>query len=300
MTGVRSAQSKGGKKLRWGILGTGGIARNFAKALVTSKAGRLEAVGSRTTAQSAKFGDEFAVPRRYGSYEALLADADIDAVYISLPNHLHALWTLRVAEMGKHILCEKPLATNLGEAMTAVEAARYHDVFLMEAFMYRCHPQTARLVQLIREKAIGEVRVIQSAFSFNMRGPHYENIRQQNAAAGGGIMDVGCYCASMSRLIAGAALGKDFADLVQVKGAGHVGEGSRVDEWASATLRFPGDIVAEVSCGIQVNIDSTLRIWGSEGHIIMPNPCQVSISCDTKVPESRITRCSSKLKGKSN
>lgn len=260
------------QKLRWGILGTGGIARTFAKNLAASTTGQLWAVGSRSEASANAFGDAFAVPRRYSSYEALLADPDVDAVYISLPNHLHALWTIRCAEAGKHILCEKPLATNFAEAMTAVEAARYHDVFLMEAFMYRCHPQTAKLVELIRQGVIGEVRVIQAHFSFNMRGPHYENIRQQNAAAGGGIMDVGCYCASMARLVAGAATGQDFADPIVVKGCGHIGAGSRVDEWATAVLKFPGEIVANLTTGIQVAVDSTLRIWGSEGHIIVPNP----------------------------
>ena len=216
MTGSDPSPNGQGK-LAWGILGTGGIARTFARALATSNTGALLAVGSRTADSAERFGAEFAIPRRYASYEALLADPDVQAVYISLPNHLHALWTIRCAEAGKHILCEKPLATNYGEAMTAVEAARQHDVFLMEAFMYRCHPQTARLVELLREKVIGDVRVIQAHFSFNMHGPRHENIRQQNAAAGGGIMDVGCYCASMARLVAGAALGQPFADPLQVK-----------------------------------------------------------------------------------
>jgi predicted dehydrogenase/aryl-alcohol dehydrogenase-like predicted oxidoreductase len=258
-------------KLAWGILGTGGIARTFAKGVSASQTGMLLGVGSRTMASATQFADEFAIPRRYDSYEALLADPDITAVYIALPNHLHALWAIRCAEAGKHILCEKPLATNLAEAMTAIEAARYHDVFFMEAFMYRCHPQTARLAELVRAKAIGDLRVIQAHFSFNMHGPR-ENIRQQNPAAGGGIMDVGCYCTSIARLLAGAALGQPFADPIEVKGCGHIGEGSHVDEWATAALRFPGDIVANLTCGIQVAVDSALRLWGSEGHIVVPVP----------------------------
>ena len=257
--------------LRWGILGAGGIAKTFAKALRSSETGELLAIGSRNQEKADRFGNEFDIPRRYSSYEALLADPDVQAVYIALPNHLHALWTIRCAEARKHILCEKPLATNYAEAMTAIEAARYHDVFLMEAFMYRCHPQTARLVQLIREGAIGDVRLIQAHFSFNMQGPR-DNIRQQNAAAGGGIMDVGCYCASMARLVAGAATGKPVAEPTEVEGLAHVGEGSRVDEWATAALGFPGDILANLVCGIQLSVDPALRIWGSEGHIIVPNP----------------------------
>jgi len=259
-------------RLRWGILGTGGIARAFAKAVPRSQTGELLAVGSRAIESANKFADEHAIPRRYGGYEGLLADPDVDAVYIALPNHLHALWIIRCAEAGKHILCEKPLTTNASEAMTAIEAARRHDVFLMEAFMYRCHPQTAHLAQLVREGAIGKVRIIQAHFSFNMRGLRLENIRQQTAAAGGGIMDVGCYCASLARLVAGAALGQDFAEPIEVKGCGYIGAESRVDEWATAVLRFPGDIVANLTTGIQVAVDSALRVWGSEGHIIAPNP----------------------------
>ena len=273
--------SSSDESVSWGILGTGGIAHKFARALSGCTTGRLVGVGSRAMESAVRFADEFGAPRRYDSYDALLADPAIDSVYISLPNHLHAQWTIRCAEAGKHILSEKPLATNYAEACQAVEAARTHDVFLMEAFMYRCHPQTARLVQLVREGAIGQVRVIEASFGFNMGGPKV-NIRQQNAAAGGGIMDVGCYCMSMARLIAGAASGQDFADpvilqegdepRVAVKGFAHIGAESRVDEWATAAVTFPGDIVANLTCSIQVALERDVRIWGSAGHIVVPNP----------------------------
>ncbi len=260
------------QKLSWGILGTGTIAHTFARALAHSTTGQLVAVASRNAASAEAFGEEFGAPRRYAGYDELLTDPDIDAVYIALPNHIHAQWIIRCAEAGKHILCEKPLATNRAEAADAIEVVRRHDVFLMEAFMYRCHPQTARLVQLVREGVIGQVRVIQAHFSFNMRGARPENIRQQNAAAGGGIMDVGGYAASITRLVAGAAIGQDFADPVEVKAVAHINPESRVDEWTTAAMRFPDDIVANLICGIQVAVDSTLRIWGSEGHILLPNP----------------------------
>src|SRR5205085_3254290 len=159
---------------------------------------------------------------------------------------------------------EKPLTVNFAQAMAVIEAARYHDVFLMEAFMYRCHPQTARIVELIREGAVGEVRLIQSNFSYNL-GPKYENIRLSNPAAGGGIMDVGCYTTSMARLIAGA-------EPEVVTGVAHIGPISRVDEQATASLKFPGGGVANLACGTQVAVDSELRIWGSAGHIRVPNP----------------------------
>jgi predicted dehydrogenase len=265
------------RPVSWGILGTGMIAGVFARGLAASTTGSLRGVASRNIESAHRFADEFAVPQRYQGYEALLADPAIDAVYISLPNHLHAEWTTRCAEAGKHILCEKPLTVNDEEAETVIEAVRKHDVFMMEAFMYRCHPQTARLAELIRSGAIGRVRVIQAHFSYNMHGPR-DNIRQQNAAAGGGIMDVGCYTASMARLIAGAATGREFADPIDTSsglaltGFAHIGQRSRIDEWATAAVLFPGDIVANLTCGIQVQVDMALRIWGSEGHIVVPNP----------------------------
>ena len=271
MAGVANT-SESGRKVAWGIIGTGGIARKFAAGVIASRTGQLLAVGSRTAESANRFADEFAIPRRYASYDEMLADPEVEAVYISLPNHLHSHWTVRCAEAKKQILCEKPLATNVAEAKVAVEAARANGVFLMEAFMYRCHPQIAKLVELVKEKVVGDVRVIEATFAFNMRGDRPENIRQQNPAAGGGIMDVGCYTMSGVRLIAGAALGQDFAEPIEVKGAGHIGKNSRVDEWATATLRFPGDIVASVTCGIQVAMGTAIRVWCSEGHLVLPTP----------------------------
>ncbi len=258
-------------KLRWGIIGTGNIAKTFARGLANSETGTLQAVGSRTQESADRFGDEFNVPRRYDSYEALLADTDVEAVYISTPHPLHAEWAIKAAEAGKHILCEKPLTLNHAEAMAVVEAALQHDVFLMEAFMYRCHPQTARLVELIREGAIGEVREIEATFSFHA-GFNPEGRLFNNELGGGGILDVGCYCTSMARLIAGAATGKDFAEPIDVYGAAHIGPVSRVDEYAVATLRFPGDILAQLATAVQLQQDNVVRIWGSEGNILVPSP----------------------------
>lgn len=269
------------RTLAWGILGTGKIAATFARELPASHTGRLVAVGSRSVEAAARFAQAHQAPRAYGSYDELLADPEVQAVYISLPNHLHARWAVRCAEAGKHILCEKPLATNYAEAMTVVEAARYHGVFLMEAFMYRCHPQTAKLVELVRSGAIGQVRLIQAAFSYKMAAD-YQNIRLQNASAGGGIMDVGCYCMSMARLIAGAATGQDFANPLivsdgyraesEIKGYAHLGAESGVDEWATATVKFSDDLFANLACGVHLRVEPTLRIWGTKGHLVVPNP----------------------------
>ncbi|MAG34858.1 MAG: oxidoreductase [Dehalococcoidia bacterium] len=257
--------------LRWGILSTGKIARTLANAIHQSRTGELVAIGSRRQETAEAFGDEFAVPRRYSSYEALLADPGVDVIYNALPNHLHAEWTIRAAQAGKHILCEKPLATNLAQAMSLVEAARYHDVFLLEAFMYRCHPQTAKLVELIRAGAVGDVRLIQSSFTGNM-GLHLDNIRLQNGTAGGSMMDLGCYTMSAARLVAGAALGQEVAEPLDVKGCAWIGDQSRVDQVTTAAVHFPGDIVASLICGNQCAGERSVRVWGSEGHLEVPNP----------------------------
>ena len=256
--------------LQWGIIGVGRIARVFARGLAGSTTGRLVAVGSRSQHKANEFSREFNVPRAYGSYEALLADGDVQAVYIATPHAFHAEWAIRAAEAGKHILCEKPLALNHGEAMAVVEAAIRHDVFLMEGFMYRCHPQTAKLVELLHDGAIGKVRMIRAAFSFHAAYDP-ENRLLNNHLGGGGILDVGCYCTSMARLVAGVAKGKDFAEPIEVKGCAHLGE-TGVDEWAVASLRFPGDIVAQVAAGVQVSQDNVVQIFGSEGSITIPSP----------------------------
>jgi predicted dehydrogenase/aryl-alcohol dehydrogenase-like predicted oxidoreductase len=258
------------ERLQWGIVGTGSIAHAFAKGLAESKTGKLIAVGSRRQESADKFGDEFDLPTRHGSYEALLADSGVEAVYIATPHPLHAQWAIRAAEAGKHVLCEKPLALNHAEAMAVVEAAREHDVFLMEAFMYRCHPQTGKLVELIRSGAIGRVGVIQATFSFHA-GFNPEGRLFKQALGGGGILDVGCYCTSMARLIAGAAAGKDFEEPVEVKGAGHLGE-SRIDDYAIASLKFPNGILAQLATGVRLSQENVVRIFGSEGWILAPSP----------------------------
>ncbi len=259
------------KTLTWGIIGTGHIASVFARGLAESQTGTLLAVGSRSQETADAFGETWNASRRYSSYEELLADKDVQAVYISVPHPLHAEWAIKAADAGKHVLCEKPIALNHAEAMAIIEAAHRNNVFLMEAFMYRCHPQTAKLVELVRSGAIGQVRVIQATFSFQTSF-NPESRLLKNELGGGGILDVGCYCASMARLIAGAATGKDFAEPTKVTGVAHLGEITHVDEYAIASLEFPGDILAQLFTGVQANGENTVRIIGSEGTIFMPTP----------------------------
>ncbi len=257
-------------KLVWGIVGAGNIAKAFADGIANSKTGTLLAIASRSKEKAEAFGKQLNVERRYGSYEELFADKDVQAVYISTPHPQHAEWTIKACEAGKHVLCEKPIGVNHAETMAMVEAARANNVFLMEAFMYRCHPQTKKVVELVKSGVIGDVRVIKACFSFNA-GFSPTSRLFCNDLAGGGILDVGCYAVSFSRLIAGVAQGKDFADPTEVTGCGHLGE-TGVDEWAIGSLRFPGDIVAEVATGVRVTQDNDARIFGSEGVIRIPSP----------------------------
>jgi predicted dehydrogenase/aryl-alcohol dehydrogenase-like predicted oxidoreductase len=236
-----------------------------------SQTGTLVAVGSRSQTAADTFGETWHIPRRYSRYEDLLADQNVQAVYLALPHPFHAEWAIKAAEAGKHVLCEKPIALNHAEAMAIVEAAQRHDVFLMEAYMYRCHPQTRKLLELIRSGAIGQVRVIQATFSFHA-DVRPESRLLNNALGGGGILDVGGYCTSMARLIAGAATGQAFAEPVQLTAVGHLGETTHVDEYASALLLFPGDIVAQLFSGVQVNGENAVRIFGSQGSILLPSP----------------------------
>jgi predicted dehydrogenase len=250
--------------LNWGILGTGNIAKKFAQDIQSAPKQRLVAVGSRTAEAAQKFGAEFKGIKCHGSYEALIADPDVQAIYISLPNHLHKEWTIRCAKGKKHILCEKPLAVTRAEADAMLEAVKASGVFFMEAFMYRCHPQTFKLRELLASGAIGEVRLIHADFSYNM-GPQYTNIRLSNPAAGGGLMDVGCYPISIARLIAGC-------EPCEVKAVGKIGPVSRVDEQAAGVMLFPNGIVASITCATQVNVGTGVTIFGSEGDIHIPVP----------------------------
>jgi predicted dehydrogenase len=256
--------------VRWGILGTGKIARLLAVALAGSSTGRLTAVGSRDPDRANAFAAEFDAPHAFGRYDDVVGHDEVDLVYVATPHPFHREWAVRAAEAGKHVLCEKPMAVTLAHAEQIVDAARSNDVFLLEAFAYRCHAQTQRLVELLREGAIGDVRMIDAVFGYDA-GPSPGNYLFDRALAGGGILDVGCYTTSMSHLIAAAATGRAVAPAVEVAGGGYLGP-TGVDHSAAATLTFDGGIVARVACSIQANLDSAVRIDGSLGRITVPSP----------------------------
>jgi predicted dehydrogenase/aryl-alcohol dehydrogenase-like predicted oxidoreductase len=255
--------------VRWGILGPGDIAKAFAGGVAGSRTGTLAAIATRDPGR-AGLAETFPGARILAGYDALFADPEIDAIYIAVPHPWHAEWAIKAAEAGKHVLCEKPLALTAFEADAMMHAARKAGTFLGEAFMYRLHPQTLKLVELIKSGVIGDIRMIKSSFGFAMPGFMPEHRLYANDLAGGGILDVGGYPVSMVRLIAGAAVGKPFAEPDKVAGVAHLGQ-SGVDEWASALLHFPDGIIAEVSCSISLNQDNMLSIFGTKGRIEVPD-----------------------------
>ena len=243
--------------MHWGVLGTGWVARTFIGALQASEEAQVVAVASRAGERATALATELGVPRAYGAYTELLADPEVEAVYIGLPNSLHAEWVIACARAGKHVLCEKPLATSRTEAETMFEAARDAGVWLMEAFMYRFHPQTLKVQELIAEGAIGEVRLIRSTFSFTVADPN--NVRLSAALAGGALMDVGCYPVNFARMVAGAA-------------PEHVAAAARwapsgVDETLAGTLEYPSGAIAQITCSLNASRVHSAHVIGSAGSI---------------------------------
>ena len=251
--------------LRWGLLAAGNIAATFAAGVSHCRLGSLAAVASRSLEKAQAFADKNGVPRAHGSYEELLADPDVDAVYVSTPHPQHAEWAIKALRAGKHVLCEKPLGVSAAEVAAMFDEAEANGRVLLEAFMYRNSPLTARLDALVREGTVGEVRLIEASFSFRSEAPP-EHRLYSNDLAGGGIMDVGCYCVSAARLLAGAASGKPFAEPTGVSGAAHLGQ-TGVDEWAVGTMKFDGGVVAQLRTGVRLAAHNGVTVHGSKGRI---------------------------------
>jgi D-xylose 1-dehydrogenase (NADP+, D-xylono-1,5-lactone-forming) len=256
-------------KLRWGILGTGNIARQFAQAMRNSQRGHLQAVGSRALSTAQSFAAANQVPQACGSYDALLSAAGVDAVYLSLPNSLHHEWTIRALRAGKHVLCEKPIAANRAQAVEMFAAARQSGKMLVEAFMFRSSPLTAAWLKEVRGGAIGRVLMVRSSFCFCIRR-HEGNIRFTPSMAGGALMDVGCYCINLSRLVAGA---EPVAMTVSSKLSP-----ACIDEVSAGTMRFADGMIASFTCGMTVHADNTASICGTQGFIEVPIPWKPPIN----------------------
>jgi D-xylose 1-dehydrogenase (NADP+, D-xylono-1,5-lactone-forming) len=220
------------------------------------------AVASRDLARAEAYAREHGIPRAHGSYDALLADDDVEAVYISLPNSLHVPWSIRALEAGKHVLCEKPLDRRPDEVERAFDAADRAGRILMEAFMYRHHPQTKRLAELVADGAIGELRLVRSAFSFTVEDD--ANVRLSAELDGGSLMDVGCYCVSGTRLLAGEPESVTAQQLVGPTG---------VDVRFVGTMSFRGGgVLGHFDSGLDMPARSDLEAIGSEGSILVRDP----------------------------
>ncbi len=255
-------------QLRWGILGTGNIARQFAAGLKTSDRAALFAVGSRAASAARNFAKTFEVAGTVGSYEDVLRAAEVDAVYVSLPNSLHHEWTIRALRAGKHVLCEKPFAANTGQAQEMFDAARQAGRLAVEAFMYRSHPQTHAALDAVRGGAIGAVRLIRTSFCFRTSKLD-GNIRFDPQLAGGAVMDVGCYCVNFARLFAGC-------EPTAIHAVGRVHE-SGVDEVVAGTLTFPGGLIATFNCGMTLQADNTATVCGADGFLEIPVPWKPAV-----------------------
>lgn len=247
--------------VRWGIISTADINRLVIPPAKASPKVELLAVASRTQERADAYAAEWEIPRAYGSYEDLLADLELDAVYISLPNTMHVEWSIRAAEAGKHVLCEKPFDSSPDRVDDAFDAADRAGVFLMEAFMWRHNPQTKKLQELLHDGAIGELRLVRAVFSYGLYDE--SNIRLRTDVDGGALMDVGCYCISGSRLVAGepeSVYGRQWT-------------GPSGTDWVfSASLQFPDDVQGLFDSGTAMPNRDELEAIGSEGSLFLDDP----------------------------
>jgi D-xylose 1-dehydrogenase (NADP+, D-xylono-1,5-lactone-forming) len=254
--------------VRWGILSTADINRKVIPGAHASPKVELVAVASRDQTRAEEYARTWEIERAYGSYEALLADPEIEAVYISLPNTMHCEWSVKALEAGKHVLCEKPLSRHADQVEAAFDASERTGLLLSEAFMYRHSPQTKRAKELVDAGAIGELRLVRSAFSYSLYDE--DNIRLRTDVEGGALMDVGCYTVSGSRLFGG--------EPEKVYGEAWFGP-SGTDWIFTGTLRFPGNAIAAFDCGTAMPDRDELEAIGSEGSLFLDDPwhCHVPV-----------------------
>jgi predicted dehydrogenase len=254
-------------ELRWGVLSTADIARKkVIPGIRRADRCRITAIASRDLARAQAAAAEAGIPTVHGSYEALLADPEVDAVYIPLPNHLHAEWTIAAARAGKHVLCEKPLAMTAADAERMIEVAEAEGVRLMEAFMYRHHPSWLAVVDLVRSGRIGRLVAVQSWFSYYNDDP--TNIRNIRQIGGGALYDIGCYNVNLSRLLFGAEPTRVEASIVRDATSG-------VDVVTSGLLEFEGGGTATFTCTIRAEDDQRVDIYGTEGRISVGIPFNI-------------------------
>jgi predicted dehydrogenase len=261
-------------ELRWGVLSTADIGRRkVVPAIQRGRRSRVVAVASRDLDRARSYAQELGITRAHGSYEALLADADVDAVYIPLPNHMHAQWVLAAAAAGKHVLCEKPLAMNGDEAQRMADACARAGVVLLEAFMYRLHPTWLAVREMVAGGRIGRLSAIQSWFGYNNDDP--ANIRNIAEFGGGALYDIGCYCINLSRMLFGAEPGSVEAHIERDPASG-------VDTLTSAILRFDGGS-ASFTVSTRSEPDQRVHIYGTDGRISLRIPFNIPPDLPTEV-----------------
>jgi predicted dehydrogenase len=261
--GARATSVRMGK-INWGVLGTARIGVNkVIPALQRSATGAVVAIASRDLVQAQAVAKRLGISRAHGSYEALLADPGVEAVYIPLPNHLHVPWSIRALEAGKHVLCEKPVGLDSGEVRQLIAAAaRFPQLKVMEAFMYRFHPQWEAARRIVADGGIGQLRTVQAFFSYSNLDP--KNIRNVAAWGGGGMMDIGCYCVSLARFLFGAEPGRVF-------GLAEKDPAFGTDRLASGLMEFPGG-TATFTCATQLSPYQRVNLFGTEGRIEIEIP----------------------------
>ena len=263
-----------GDVLRWGVLSTAKIGiEKVIPATVAAARCEVVAIASRDLGRAESAASGLGIARAFGSYEDLLADPDVDAVYNPLPNHLHAEWTIAAARAGKHVLCEKPLATNAAEAQRMIEVCEAESVLLMEAFMYRLHPTWEAVLASLASGRIGQLRAVQSWFSYFNDDPN--DIRNQLEAAGGALYDIGCYCVNLSRMLFGA-------EPIRVQGTVTRDDLTGVDTLTSGILDFDNGI-ASFTCSTRAEPDQRVHIYGTEGRISMEIPFNIPWDRPTRV-----------------
>lgn len=250
------------KTLNWGLLSTAKINRALIKPLNASKRTRLLAVASRSQSSADAYAQEWKIPRAYGSYEALLNDPEIDVIYNSLPNHLHAEWTIKALRAGKHVLCEKPFALTLDEVDAVIAASKETGRVVAEAFMYRHHAQTLKVKEILDSGQLGTLQFIKGAFSFKLE--REGDIRWMAEMGGGSIWDVGCYPISYAQMLVGA-------EPAEVFGCQVLGEGGS-DNTFIGQMRFGNGVLMQFDSSFVVPLRSYMEIVGSEGVLLIPNP----------------------------
>jgi xylose dehydrogenase (NAD/NADP) len=247
--------------VKWGVVSTARINDKFLAGAREATGVEILAVASRDEHRAGQYANEHGIDRAHGSYDALLADPDVEAVYISLPNSLHIEWTVRALEAGKHVLCEKPLSRRPEEVERVFDLAEREGRLLMEAFMYRHNPQTRRLTELLQDEVIGRVRMIRAVFGFVADDP--ADVRLSAALDGGALMDVGCYCVSAARLLAG--------EPERVSGEQAIG-GDGVDVAFAGTMRHADDVLAHFDAGLALAGQSLLEVVGDRGTLRLEDP----------------------------